>query len=374
MVNNCEDLVRNFCVLIFQDRLDRSPSTDICTFIAQNNKNISLFRFADRNCDLDSLIQRELSFFISKRSIVADADSFKDNNLDDDWDEIYFDKIYSELLKHDQTLPKTEIVWIKRIINYRFWTIKNIDFITNYSVRMSNETINKFSDQLQEVRAQVGQVASQIDQAENSIANVLSEAKKAQEQAKSAHKKARHVIDSTNNLIPNMLTSLGIFVTIIVTIVAVYISNVLTPSDVEFNIPQMRYGRYVLSGQITLNAIFLLLYFIAKLTGKTLHISRNIEAIEKKTTNMNFLQASLFYNPLMWTINIGLCFAYIFLYDWWLFESYLWPQMSVVLSLSEGTVNGRLILYGIVCIVFSIMIPLAILLIFCNSAKKKIPV
>lgn len=102
------------------------------------------------------------------------------------------------------------------------------------------------------------------------LQEVFKKATEAQEAAKEARLAAESVI-------PNMLTTLGVFVAIIIAVVACYLSVLLAqhfPNDIAvaqsgLALPQSM-AMLLLMGHVLLNIIFLLLYLISKMSNHTL--------------------------------------------------------------------------------------------------------
>lgn len=361
MAKNAEDTVKEVCEIILGlNDLEESLNKKTIEYIEKNAEYISVFKLANEKCDFKSIVNENISLLISTRRMISNANAFKDKYLSNEWNKVYFQNLFNEFCKYDPTCTKPDFYWIKEIIDARYWTVQNIDYITNFSVEIAKKAFDSFKTNIE----------SDYDELKDKVSNADEQLEGMSASFDSAKKEMEMAISSTNNLLPNMLTSLGIFVTIIVTIVALYISNVLGPSQIEFAIPQMRYARYVLSGQITFNCIFLLLYFISKLTGKTIH---TLPSQGIKLDNLNFLQKSLFVNPLMWTLNSILIMAYIFLYDWWIFEKYIWPQLEILIGISKGVINNQVLLFALINVLIVTLLPIIAFTIFfvCTKCKAK---
>ena len=363
MINTPKDAVTAFCKIIFNlQALELSLSTDIINLINKDIDDYTILYNAEKRCDFSSIIQEYKSLFISKKCLDVSADGFKDNNLDVDWNNAYFEKIISEIKKVDNNIQKESIYWLKQIIDCRFWTSKNIAYIINYSAVFANSMVNT---KIEGTNNSVSQLQKQVESSETNIQNIS-------EEIRDAQAKIDGVVTSTNNLIPNMLTTLGIFITIVVTIIALYISNVLGTSKLEFAIPQMRYARYILSGQITFNCIFFLLYFIAKLTGRTIHLSRMSTEKSLAVSQLDTISASFYYNPLIWITNMLIIISYFLLFDWWLCDEYIWPQIEVLINWTSGSVNWVAFWFAIISIIIVTAIPLCVVILIYSQTSKKL--
>lgn len=366
------DIVTKVCDCIFEmETLSNNLSDELSGIICEviDEKNYGLLINAKSNCDFYGILNDKSSTLISKRAKMQSADAFKDDTLDDNWNDVYFNKVKNLLEKKNLEYKLTDILWIKEIIDTRYWTVKNIEFIVSYTLNMSASIDNTFKDQ---TKKQYDDLSNLISSTKEEVEKIKNDSKNIESEWKIKKEQLDNTISSTNNLMPNMLTSLGIFVTIIVTIVALYISNVIGSTKVEFAIPQMRYARYVLSGQITFNCIFFLLYFISKLTGKTIHLSRISENKLRGIEQLNALKASLFYNPLIWIVNFVLILAYFLLYDWWLIETYIWPNIEILINISDGSYNCEAFWFALVSVIIVTIIPIGAMMGFYFLSNKEL--
>lgn len=366
------DIVVRFCdcILGMENLSDELPDalSDLIYKIIEDNKSRLLFD-AKSNCDFYGILNDGVSTLISKRAMKQSADSFKDDTLDDNWNDIFFDKLKLLLENNNLKYKLTEILWIKEIIDARYWTVKNVEYVVSYTLNMSASINDTFKNQ---TIKQYEDLSKLVSSTEGKVEEIREEYTKIENEWTIKKEQLDTTISSTNNLMPNMLTSLGIFVTIIVTIVALYISNVLGPSKIEFAIPQMRYARYILSGQITFNCIFFLLYFIAKLTGKTIHLSRISEKKLSGIEQLNSIRASLFYNPLIWIVNFLFVLSYFVLFDWWMIETYVWPNVEIWIKISNGSVNYSALLFALMSVILITAIPFIFMVCFYNKSKVKL--
>lgn len=88
---------------------------------------------------------------------------------------------------------------------------------------------------------------------------------------------AQHAAES---IIPNMLTTLGVFIAIVVAVVGCYLSLIFNRHQ-NPGFPVLNFSMCLLMGHILLNVIFLLMYLISKLTNYTMachcRISRQMD-------------------------------------------------------------------------------------------------
>lgn len=112
------------------------------------------------------------------------------------------------------------------------------------------------------------------DTAQKTIGSVQKIANEAKKNAKSALESSQHAEEQASALIPNMLTVLGIFVGIIIAVVACYLSILLAPNGADatngiYSRP-FEFMQFLLMGHVMLGVVFLLLYLVSKLTSHTL--------------------------------------------------------------------------------------------------------
>lgn len=371
-INTYSEVVIKVCDFIFDmetlsDDLPNAFSAFIYEII-DNNKSELLLNAKD-NCDFNGLLNDRISTLISKRAMRKSAEAFKDDTLDENWNESFFSKVKELFDNKNVSYKSTDILWIKDIIDARYWQIKNIEYIVSYTLNMSVALDDSFKNQTKE---QYDELSRLVSSTIKSVESIKNDSKNITNEWKIKKEQLDNTISSTNNLMPNMLTSLGIFVTIIVTIIALYISNVLRPTQIEFSIPQMRYARYILSGQIIFNCIFFLLYFISKLSGKTIHLSSISEDKLKGLERLNAISASLFYNPLIWIINFISVFAYFILCDWWMFERYIWPVIETWIGINNISYNWPAFWFAVVSIIILTAIPIVAMALFYHLSMRKL--
>lgn len=107
----------------------------------------------------------------------------------------------------------------------------------------------------EEARIEVEEARRKTKQAENKTKTIKAQALNAQRAAES--------------IIPNMLTTLGIFIAIVVAVVACYLSLIFNKHQ-NPDFPTLNLCVCLLMGHILLNVIFLLMYLISKLTNYAL--------------------------------------------------------------------------------------------------------
>lgn len=114
----------------------------------------------------------------------------------------------------------------------------------------------------QSAQKTIDQLQKQITQTQGNVKKLTREARTAKEKANSALGKIEDTADEAKSLIPNMLTILGIFVAIVIAVVACYLSVLINAHS--GNSESISLVTCLLMGHILGNIIFLLLYFISK--------------------------------------------------------------------------------------------------------------
>ena len=124
----------------------------------------------------------------------------------------------------------------------------------------AKDTIQSVQEHAKEAKTNADKALASSKEAETNANIALASSKEAKQQAES--------------LIPSMLTILGIFVAIIIAVVACYLSILLAQNRIDgangtYSRP-FEFMRFLLMGHIMLAIIFLLLYLVSKLTSHSL--------------------------------------------------------------------------------------------------------
>ncbi len=125
-----------------------------------------------------------------------------------------------------------------------------------------------------------------------------------------------------NSVTTNMLTILGIFVSIIFVIIGAY----FTVTGEVFNISisqiiQVNLGRFILMGHILLNLLFVFMFMISRLSSKSISvICRGCNDSICVNPKCGFLKRLVKKYPYVIYSNIILIGSYIVLFGWWVIE------------------------------------------------------
>lgn len=178
----------------------------------------------------------------------------------------------------------------------------------------------------------------------------------------SAEKAEKQVIDArtaANGIVPNMLTILGVFIAIIIAVVACYLTLIFNQHQ-ESPFPSLNISMCLLMGQLLMDIIFLLLYLISKLTNYTLachcFVSRETDCSQCPDQFRNkcrLLNRIWLRYPYIVILNLIFVFSYFGLGLWGFLEIYLGNSISTILSASRtlviGGAVGYIVLFSVIC-------------------------
>lgn len=209
--------------------------------------------------------------------------------------------------------------------------------------------------------------------AESTISSVKGIADEAKANADNALNSATNAENKAELLIPNMLTVLGIFVAIIIAVVACYLSILLAKNGIKvsngvYSRP-FEFMQFMLMGHIMLGVIFLLLYLVSKLTSHSLTCycknfvrngtssnSENFDCSEcqKKCSSPAHLRSRY---PYIFGINLVFTIAYAALG--------LWQVINVYYrSILDAAILSHPVISAIVFFVIALIPVLAVCFVF----------
>lgn len=168
-------------------------------------------------------------------------------------------------------------------------------------------------------RAANAQRAAQ--EAQDAVERAQKEVERAQDEAQKAQKAAESVM-------PNMLTTLGVFIAIVIAVVACYLTLLMT-QHMDPGMRPLDLGMILVMGHILINVIFLLLYLISKMSNHPLAckcpVGRELDCGQCRPElrqHCNWGNKLLLRYPYMVLLN-GLFFlGYLGLGLWQLFRPY----------------------------------------------------
>lgn len=277
-----------------------------------------------------------------------------------------------------------KITWIKDILLY----------IDNQCNLLSFSSHKAYNDAMESIVS----TDSKVVQAVKSSKKALQIAKDSSKNSKATQSKietflndakdlSKEMRNTSSEIVPHMLTSLGIFVSIIIAVVSVYLSDLVSiHGDNGHYLSQLQLGRYLMSGQIIFNIIFLMLYIIARLTNKNILLhcsyydpknsSKNLKYRPcvncKKKDTCNFFVKLWKKATYMVGMNL-VCFAgYYVLFNWWIIEIYIWPSINLLTGVQSNISNNNYSLtFGIVTLlVINILMAICVFVIVRVMNKK----
>lgn len=239
------------------------------------------------------------------------------------------------------TTNNTNFQFVEKTIKSIESKIRAYSIIFSAAIKNSNEHFNstnsRYDERFEELNNQLENFNEQIKGSEDNLQN-------AQVSLDETHK-------TIDNMIPNVLTVLSILISIIIAVVIVYITIFLDPdgSKTIQNVLQLQMAKYVLSGHICENVIFLLLFMLATITGRSILTSCSEHIIapsfdpkgkdkyvpesfrsscrncqNKCSARKKFMKRAsyiAYFNAFM------IC-GYIVLYIWWVIEHYWTSQKT----------------------------------------------
>lgn len=211
--------------------------------------------------------------------------------------------------------------------------------------------IQKNLDEVQQENNKVKKIAKDAEKKFNEAVTVADDAKTAAEDAKTeattATVAAKSVKRTADGILPMMLTVLGVFVAIIVAVVACYLNIILMEQNVAKSgiLPPSRpfdIFQFVLMGHIMLAVIFLLLYLVSKMTVFNLscHCSaydslqqdgeKKFEVSDCSTCKVNCCLLIRFRRryPYVYIINLVFLVVYVIIAIWQTVNIYCRDQLD----------------------------------------------
>lgn len=214
----------------------------------------------------------------------------------------------------------------------------------------AKDTLDNLSEGAKYVQTQIENVQKLADTIEPLV-----------KQAESASKKARETAD---NVLPNVLTILGIFVAIIVAFVSAFFTLILADNGNISTIPQVCLIHFLLMGHVLINLIFLFMFMISRLSGKNISVScmyssdkENLGVCQTCNNHCPWYRRLWRKYPYLVTINWAIVLGYVILLLWWYIDIFLYPFLETFLQ-SHFLISVILFVVLLaICCVFLIYIP-----------------
>jgi len=207
---------------------------------------------------------------------------------------------------------------------------------------------------LADVLDKLDQTAANIEESVNCAEK---KAEYANEQAENAQSVAKNAQSVADNILPNVLTTLGIFVAIIIAVVACYLSLLLSR---HFNDAKpLNLALCLLMGHMLTNVICLLLYLISKMTSFTLACNCSVgnkkdcgQCPQEKRESCTWANKIWLKYPYAVLLNSIFCFSYVGLGIWKIIRTYLGHKMDKLLFESPPLVVATVLV--VLLVVFAV--------------------
>lgn len=289
-------------------------------------------------------------------------------------------------------LPLCKNAEVYRIIEMSIFTLKNeisnistikyiaINSLTN-KINSLEKTFSSYSNEISNLKINLTETIDlmnstndKLQQQENEVKAAYRKLNATNKNLKKTNSKAMNLTDTIDNLVPNVLTILGIFLSIVIAVVIVYIEIFLQPNGNSVvnsllnSVIQINLARYFISAHTLGNILFLLLFMIARLTNRTILTSCKSFEWNSKISEENrdsYLtdfhsfacadcqkDCSLIQklkNKSMYIIgfNVLMFLSYLLLYVWWIFDHYINDKRYFLFTGDFWFVISLLILIGI---------------------------
>jgi len=159
------------------------------------------------------------------------------------------------------------------------------------------------------------------------------EAKKAANEAKKAANEAKKTSDE---LLPSLLTAIGIFMAVLTTIAASYLTYKVGVNN-RFMLPQVKFAFFVLTGQVLTNIIFTFMFMLSRMLEKDIAAEcSQFKPSEGKPMNFKCRDCigrtiksrshclAVHKFPYIWYPNILMLLGYVFIFIWWFVDEFLY--------------------------------------------------
>ena len=171
-----------------------------------------------------------------------------------------------------------------------------------------------------------------------------------------------------SSLTTNMLTILGIFVSIIFIIVGAYftVTGELFNKSIS-SIIQINLGRFILMGHILLNLLFVFMFMISRLSAKSISvICKGCSNSICVNPECGFSKRLVKKYPYVIYSNVILIGSYIVLFAWWLIEYF--AHQYILASLNKFVLSHPI--WFIVGVVGIVIILVFVPILHCLSISK----
>ena len=177
-------------------------------------------------------------------------------------------------------------------------------------------------------------------------------------------------ITDANSLTTNILTILGIFVSIIFIIVGGYFT-VSIDNKAFTDITQVNLGRFVLMGQVLFNLIFSFMFMVSRLSSKSIAVDcRGCEKSVCTNNKCSFIMKIWNKYPYVILFNFACLCGYVVFLAWWYLEEFVYKVHSNEWYTFLG--NHPLIFTSIIIFmtILSIALPMILFFSYCKKHKS----
>lgn len=226
--------------------------------------------------------------------------------------------------------------------------------------KLQDKTNQNYTDRFERLYSSAHDILEQIEEQEKDNADALKKAQKlleevqeltngvrkeAEDNAQKNEEQLKRIEDKSNDILPNILTILGIFVAIIIAVIGGYFNVMQIDGKSISSIAQVRMMYSLLMGQILINLIFLLMFMISKLSNRTVSVfcihqgknehPGNCQSCEN-AFSCSFLQRIWRKYPYWLVANQIIVVGYAVLVFWWYIDTYLFYGIDCILKANPG--------------------------------------
>ena len=218
---------------------------------------------------------------------------------------------------------------------------------------LSQEENQAARDKLSRLLSSATEILEEIKGAEVRLRDVdktLKQAEKDAGAAKTAYEAAETASEDAkkqaDNILPNVLTILGIFVAVIVAFIGGFFTLILSDRGNISTIPQVCMIHFLMMGHVLVNLIFMFMFMVARLSDKSISVlclkstnSKHPGACRECGNQCPIYRRLWRKYPYLVAVNWAAVIGYIVLLLWWYIDTFLytglkqWLDSSIVVAL-----------------------------------------
>lgn len=206
------------------------------------------------------------------------------------------------------------------------------------------EKANKETKKAQsDIENHVKSAQDMLNKADKAINDVVSQSQTVEQQSKAIEARSEEIKRQSDGILPNLLTILGIFVAIIIAFIGGYFSIIQAGGISISKIAQVCMAYFLLMGQLLINLIFLFMFMISRLSGRSISVLCLYSANKNQPgTCYGCNNSCPFYRrlwrkyPYLVAVNWAILVGYAVLLLWWYVDTFLftffenWINSNVV--------------------------------------------